>query len=68
MARPFAIGFFQAAASFQGFPEADRPSQQPFSGWQKNQAIQFSFLLAIPAILGGSALEGWHAWHSPAER
>ncbi len=65
---PLIIGCFQAAAVFPGISRSGSTISAALSlGWQKNQAVQFSFLLAIPAILGGAVLEGWHAWHTSAE-
>ncbi len=37
-----------------------------FLGWERVKAAQFSFLLALPAILGGSILEGYKALSAPA--
>lgn len=63
---PLTIGIFQAVAILPGISRSGATiSAARLLGWQKEQAIQFSFLLAIPAILGGTLLEGWQAWHSP---
>ncbi|MGQ9477950.1 MAG: undecaprenyl-diphosphatase UppP [Candidatus Bipolaricaulia bacterium] len=35
-------------------------------GLERGLAAEFSFLLAIPAILGAAALKGWEAWHKGA--
>jgi len=60
------IGLFQAIAILPGISRSGSTiSAARLLGWSKESAIQFSFLLAIPAILGGSLLEGWHAWRSP---
>ncbi len=65
---PFTIGVFQAVAILPGVSRSGATiSAAQLLGWQKEQAIQFSFLLAIPAILGGSILEGWKAWQTPIE-
>lgn len=61
---PLAIGAFQAAAILPGVSRSGATiSAARLLGWQKEQAIQFSFLLAIPAILGGTVLEGWDVLH-----
>lgn len=63
---PLAIGVFQAVAILPGISRSGATiSAARLLGWQKEKAIQFSFLLAIPAILGGSLYEGWKAWHEP---
>lgn len=63
---PLTIGLFQAVAILPGISRSGSTiSAARLLGWQKEQALQFSFLLAIPAILGGSILEGWKAWHAP---
>jgi undecaprenyl-diphosphatase len=61
------IGLFQAAAILPGISRSGATiSAARFLGWKKERAIQFSFLLAIPAILGGTAIEGWQVWQAPA--
>jgi undecaprenyl-diphosphatase len=36
-------------------------------GWNSKEAVRFSFLLAIPTIVGnGVALEGWKLWKKGA--
>jgi len=63
---PLTIGLFQAVAILPGISRSGATiSAARLLGWQKEQAVQFSFLLAIPAILGGTLLEGWKAWQSP---
>lgn len=63
---PLAIGCFQAIAILPGISRSGATiSAAKMLGWQKENAVQFSFLLAIPAILGGAILEGFRAWHSP---
>ncbi|MFI0435397.1 MAG: undecaprenyl-diphosphate phosphatase [Parachlamydiaceae bacterium] len=65
---PFIIGVFQAIAIFPGISRSGATiSAARLLGWSKANAIHFSFLLAIPAILGGAILEGWQAWQSPKE-
>jgi undecaprenyl-diphosphatase len=55
------IGIFQAIAVLPGVSRSGSTiSAAKMLGWNYNQAIQYSFLLAIPAILGGLVLEGWH--------
>lgn len=62
---PLTIGLFQAVAIFPGISRSGATiSAARLLGWQKEQALQFSFLLAIPAILGGTVIESWQAWHS----
>lgn len=63
----FAIGLFQAVAILPGISRSGATiSAARLLGWEQEQAIRFSFLLAIPAILGGTLLEGWEIWKSPA--
>lgn len=65
---PFTIGLFQSVAILPGISRSGATiSAARLLGWSKESAIQFSFLLAIPAILGGTVLEGLQAWQSPAE-
>jgi undecaprenyl-diphosphatase len=60
---PLTIGVFQAVAILPGISRSGATiSAARLLGWQKEQALQFSFLLAIPAILGATVLEGWNAW------
>jgi undecaprenyl-diphosphatase len=55
---PLTIGLFQAVAILPGVSRSGATiSAARLLGWQKEEAISFSFLLAIPAILGGTALE-----------
>lgn len=64
---PLMIGFLQAVAIFPGISRSGITiSAAHVLGWEKQQAIQFSFLLAIPAILGGIILESWHLWNAVA--
>jgi undecaprenyl-diphosphatase len=64
---PLTIGCFQALAILPGVSRSGATiSAASLLGWNKNEAITFSFLLAIPAILGGIAIESWQAWNHPA--
>ncbi|WP_068466833.1 undecaprenyl-diphosphate phosphatase [Candidatus Protochlamydia phocaeensis] len=64
---PLAIGLFQAVAVLPGVSRSGATiSAARLLGWTKEEAIQFSFLLAIPAILGGTVLELWQIWKAPA--
>jgi len=61
-----AIGLFQAIAILPGISRSGATiSAGRILGWSKENAIQFSFLLAIPAIMGGTLLESWQVWHHP---
>ena len=52
------IGMFQAAAILPGISRSGATISTAFIlGWQKSEALQYSFLLAIPAIIGGAILE-----------
>jgi len=52
------IGIFQALAIFPGISRSGATiSAGLFSGLKKEQVIKFSFLLAIPTILGATVLE-----------
>lgn len=64
---PLTIGALQAVAILPGISRSGATiSAARLLGWDKEQAILFSFSLAVPAILGGSILEGWQAWHQPS--
>lgn len=57
------IGLFQAFAILPGVSRSGSTiSAGRMLGWQRQDAISFSFLLAIPAILGGVVLESFHVW------
>lgn len=61
------IGLFQAIAILPGISRSGSTiSAARLLGWQKEEAVNFSFLLAIPAILGGTILEVLHLLKSPA--
>ena len=52
------IGLMQACALFPGISRSGSTiSAACFRGWHVKEAISFSFILAIPTILGGSVLE-----------
>ncbi len=52
------IGFFQAVALFPGISRSGMTiSSGLFRALDRNEAVKFSFLLAIPVILGASFLE-----------
>jgi undecaprenyl-diphosphatase len=60
----FWIGVMQAAALIPGISRsASTISTARVLGWSAREAVRFSFLLAIPAILGGMSLEGWKVLH-----
>lgn len=55
---PLIIGIFQAIAILPGVSRSGTTiSVARILGWSKQEAISFSFLLAIPTILGGIAIE-----------
>lgn len=55
------VGMFQAIAILPGVSRSGATiSAGRLVGWPQQEAITFSFLLAIPAILGGVALETFH--------
>lgn len=55
---PLYVGLFQACAIVPGLSRSGATlSGASLMGWPKDKAITFSFLLAIPAILGGFVLE-----------
>jgi len=54
------IGFMQTLALFPGISRCGFTiSAACFRGWEIQEAIKFSFLLAIPTILGGTLIESW---------
>lgn len=63
------IGGMQSIALIPGFSRSGLTvSGATFRGWRIEEAIRFSFLLAIPTILGGSCLEVTKfAMHKSAE-
>ena len=55
---PLIIGLFQAGAILPGVSRSGSTiSAARMLGWDRSEAIVFSFMLAIPAILGGTVLE-----------
>ncbi len=65
---PLTIGVFQAVAILPGISRSGATiSTALLLGWEKQEAISFSFLLAIPAILGGTVLEVIHLIRTPVE-
>lgn len=59
----FFIGLWQAAAIMPGVSRSGSTiSGARLLGWNANEATAFSFLLAIPAILGGITLELFNLW------
>jgi undecaprenyl-diphosphatase len=62
------IGCFQAGAILPGISRSGATiSAARLLGWGREEAIHFSFLLAIPAILGGVVLESYQVWKSPEQ-
>lgn len=60
------IGTWQAAAILPGVSRSGSTiSGARLLGWSPMQAVTFSFILAIPAILGGTVLEGIKLWRHP---
>ncbi len=61
-----AIGLWQALAILPGVSRSGSTiSGARLLGWSANDAVVFSFLLAIPAILGGTTLEIFKLWQHP---
>jgi undecaprenyl-diphosphatase len=61
------IGFCQALAILPGISRSGSTiSGARILGWNPSNAVSFSFLLAIPAILGGSLLEVAKIWEQPS--
>lgn len=57
------IGVMQSAAFFPGISRSGFTiSTARVLGWNAKEAVRFSFLLAIPTILGGSFLEMLSLW------
>ncbi len=64
---PFIIGIFQAIAILPGISRSGATiSAANLLGWKKEDAVIFSFLLAIPAILGSTTLEILKLFFMPA--
>ena len=62
------IGVMQTMALIPGISRSGSTiSAARFCGWQWREAAEFSFLLSIPAILGGQVLESLKLLGGPAE-
>ena len=62
------VGLFQCVALFPGVSRSGSTTAAGlFCGLEKNTAVEFAFILGIPAILGGSVLEIGDAVHSDME-
>lgn len=60
------IGLWQALAILPGISRSGATiSGARMLGWDYIDAVRFSFLLAIPAILGGTVLELFSWWKAP---
>lgn len=60
------IGTWQAVAVLPGISRSGTTiSCARILGWSPREAVAFSFLLAIPAILGGTTLEITRYWQHP---
>jgi undecaprenyl-diphosphatase len=58
------IGAAQAMALIPGISRsASTISTARFLGWSSSEAVRFSFLLAIPTVIGGTLLECLHLFH-----
>lgn len=58
----FLIGIAQTIALFPGISRSGTTiSAARLLGWKKEEAVTYSFLLAVPAILGGFLLKGSNA-------
>ena len=63
-----AVGLFQCVALFPGVSRSGSTiTAGLFCGLTRETAVKFSFILGIPAILGGSVLEIKDAFESEAE-
>ncbi|NGX37600.1 MAG: Undecaprenyl-diphosphatase [Chlamydiae bacterium] len=57
------IGTMQSAALIPGISRsASTISCAQILGWKSKDAVRFSFLLAIPTIIGGNFIEARHLW------
>jgi undecaprenyl-diphosphatase len=60
------IGFFQVCAIFPGISRSGSTiAAARYMGWSRHDAARFSFLLAIPTILGGCAVEAFELFTTP---
>ena len=65
-ASALAIGAIQGAALLPGVSRSGVTiSLALWLGIPHRQAVSYSFLLSVPAILGATALDGWHLLRSP---
>ena len=61
------IGMWQALAILPGVSRSGSTiSGARLLGWSAQEAVVFSFLLAIPAVAGGTILELYKWWQQPA--
>ena len=59
------IGAMQSAALIPGISRsASTISCAQALGWKPKEAVRFSFMLAIPTIIGGNMMEIKSLWHS----
>lgn len=64
----FYVGLWQAMAILPGVSRSGSTiSGARLLGWEPKDAVTFSFLLAVPAILGGTVLELFKAWKGASE-
>jgi undecaprenyl-diphosphatase len=60
------IGLWQTAAIFPGLSRSGATiSGARLLGWDPREAVVFSFMLAIPTVLGGTVLELYSFWKHP---
>lgn len=60
---PLYIGLWQALAILPGVSRSGSTiSGARILGWNASDSVSFSFLMAIPAILGATVLEGYKMW------
>ncbi len=65
---PLFVGLAQTVALFPGVSRSGMTiSSARILGWSADEAIKFSFLLAVPATMGALILEGWHLYKEGAE-
>jgi len=65
---PLIIGIFQALAIFPGISRSGSTiSAARILGWSRDNSVKFSFLLAIPTILGGATIEGLQLISNPTQ-
>lgn len=62
------IGLWQAAAIFPGLSRSGATiSGARMLGWDPKEAVIFSFMIAIPTVLGGTVLETYSFWKHPEQ-